>query len=271
MKSIVSVAADWTRARPLAGPADFCPVERHSRQFVKFVSTSCHPIALSPSAGIPLSFNVLSGLGGMRDQLLGTGEEMLLVFYTKQSMIMNMEKSWYRKMFSHSQKPDQEVTPPNADYGDADVHFSRGLKFANGEGATRDYAQAAEWYHKAADQSHSLAQFNLGMMYAHGQGVTRDAAQSVMWYGRAARQGDAGAQFNLGESCHRASLQGERKDAPESRIEAYKWYRLAAAQGYQDSETAYTTLTINMTREDVAVGNRRVAEFKVEKPKHPHE
>jgi len=186
-------------------------------------------------------------------------------------MLVSMEKSWYRKMFSHSQKPAPEVMPANADYGDAEVQFNMGLRFANGAGAKRDYAQAADWYHKAADQSHSLAQFNLGMMYAHGQGVAKDAAQSAIWFGRAARQGDAGAQFNLGESCHRASLQGARKDAPESRIEAYKWYRLAAAQGYLDSETAYTTLTLNMTREDVAAGNRRVAEFKVEKPEHPHQ
>jgi len=85
------------------------------------------------------------------------------------------------------------------------------------------------------------------------------------------QQGDAGAQFNLGESCHRASLQGERKDAPESRIEAYKWYRLASAQGYKDSEQAYLTLTVSMTREDVAAGNRRVVEFKVEKPERAHD
>ena len=186
-------------------------------------------------------------------------------------MIASMDKSFFRKMFSRAQKPGPAVISPNADHGDAEVQFALGLKFANGEGATRDYAQAAEWYHKAADQSHTLAQFNLGMMYAHGQGVVQDAAQSVMWFGRAARQGDAGAQFNLGESCHRASLLGERKDAPESRIEAYKWYRLAAAQGYLDSETAYTTLTMNMTREDVAAGNRRAAEFKAGKPEHPHE
>lgn len=208
----------------------------------------------------------------MRGRLLEeAGEEILLAFHAKQSMLVSMDKSWYRKMFSRPQNPEPEVTPSNADYGDADVQFSMGLKFANGAGATRDYAQAAEWYHKAADQCHSLAQFNLGMMYANGQGVPRDAAQSVMWFGKAAQQGDAGAQFNLGESYHRASLQGEREDAPESRIEAYKWYRLAAAQGYKDSVTAYTTLTLNMTREDVAAGNQRVAEFKVEKPRHPHE
>ncbi len=186
-------------------------------------------------------------------------------------MMVSMDKSFFRKMFSRPQKPEPEVIPANADLGDAEVQFSLGLKFANGEKAARDYAQAAEWYHKAADQCHSLAQFNLGMMYAHGQGVPQDAAQSVMWFGRAAQQGDAGAQFSLGESCHRASLQGERKDAPESRIEAYKWYRLAAAQGYQNSENAYATLTVNMTREDVAAGNRRVAEFKVKKPEHSHE
>jgi hypothetical protein len=186
-------------------------------------------------------------------------------------MLVSMEKSWYRKMFSHPQKPASEPTLPNADYGDAEVQFNMGLKFANGAGATRDYAQAAEWYHKAADQSHSLAQFNLGMMYAHGQGVARDATQSVMWFGRAAQLGDAGAQFNLGDSCHRASLQRECKDAPESRIEAYKWYRLAAAQGYKDSEQAYLTLTVKMTREDVAVGNRRVAEFKVERSERAHD
>lgn len=183
-------------------------------------------------------------------------------------MLVSMDKSFFRKMFSHPQIPAPEATPAVADLGDAEVQFSMGLKFANGEGATRDYPQAVEWYQKAADQSHSLAQFNLGMMYANGQGVTRDAARSALWFGRAARQGDAGAQFSLGESCHRASLQGERKDAPESRIEAYKWYRLAAAQGYLDSETAYATLTMNMTREDVAAGNRRVAEFKVVKPEH---
>jgi TPR repeat protein len=186
-------------------------------------------------------------------------------------MMVSMGKSWYRKMFSHPPTPAPKVAPPGADYENAEVQFSMGLKFANGEGATRDYAQAAEWYHKAADQSHSLAQFNLGMMYAQGQGVARNNAQSVMWFGRAAQQGDAGAQFILGENCHRAALQGERKNAPESRIEAYKWYRLAAAQGYQDSETAYSTLTLNMTREDVAAGNRRVAEFKVGKPGHPHD
>ena len=174
-----------------------------------------------------------------------------------------MEESWYRKLFSRPQTPAREVASPTTDYGDAEVQFSMGLKFANGEGAAQDFAQAAEWYRKAADQNHSLAQFNLGMMCSQGQGMGRDDAQSVIWFGKAARLGDAGAQFHLGRSCHRASFGGGLDAAPESRIEAYKWYRLAAAQGYQGSEAAGTTLVLSMTREDVADANRRIAEFAV--------
>jgi TPR repeat protein len=177
-----------------------------------------------------------------------------------------MEKSFFGKMFSRSQKPDVELAPVHADFENAEVQFGMGLKFANRAGAARDYLQAAEWYRKAAAQNHSLAQFNLATMYANGQGVARDYAESTLWFGRAAQLGDAGAQFNLGRNCHRASLRGLPEAALESKIEAYKWYRLAAAQGYQDSDTASATLIVNMTRADVVAGNHRVAAFKLGKP-----
>ena len=175
-------------------------------------------------------------------------------------MIATMEKSPFRNMFSPPQKPAAALGPSNADCVDAEMQFKLGLKFAGGTGAALDYAQAAE-------QNHFLAQFNLGMMYAHGQGVARDSAQSRMWLDRAAQQGDAGAQFHLGNNCHRASFSQTAPDASESRIEAYKWYRLAAAQGYQGSEMAHATLTLNMTRADVVAGNQRIAAFQLGKPK----
>ena len=180
-------------------------------------------------------------------------------------MITTMENPWYRRLFSDSQKPVSATIAPNTDYADADVQFGMGLKFANGAGTATDYAQAVEWYRKAADQSHPLAQFNLGMMYAKGQGVARNDAESVSWFCKAARQGDAGAQFYLGKSCHRASLTGMPEGATESRIEAYKWYHLAAAQGYRGSVTACTPVILGMTHADVAVADRRVAAFMVEK------
>ena len=181
--------------------------------------------------------------------------------------MVTMVKSPHPNTFSSPEKPVAAAAPANAECVNAEVQFHLGLKFAGSGGTVPDYAQAAEWYRKAAEQDHSLAQFNLGMMYAHGQGVRQDAVQSRAWYAKAAQQGDAGAQFNLGNSCHHASFSQVSAEAAESRIEAYKWYRLAAAQGYQGSELAHTILSLDMTRADISAGNQRVAAFKIGKPK----
>ena len=171
-----------------------------------------------------------------------------------------MDKLFFRRWFSSPQKLAVENTETRAGHGDAEAQFSLGVKFAR-DGASQDYAQAAQWYLKAADQSHSLAQFNLGIMYASGQGVPRDEAKSRVWMQKAADLGDAGAQYNIGMRYHRASLDGLPEAAPESRIQAYKWLQLAAAQGYRGSEAAWAFVALTMTREDVADGGRRVAAF----------
>ena len=129
--------------------------------------------------------------------------------------------------------------------------------------------QAAHWYRKAADQSHALAQFNLGVMYARGQGVDRDDATAGMWLGKAAQQGDAGAQYHLGMRHHRASIGSQPRDAVESRVEAFKWLHLAAAQGYKGSVAACEFVTLGMTREEVTDGNHRRAAFVVVNQNRP--
>src|ERR1039457_679055 len=184
-------------------------------------------------------------------------------------MLVIMEKSWFAKIFSPAQKAKPETVSAGVDLADAEVQFGLGLKFASGAGEAQDYAQAADWYRKAAEQNHRLAQCNLGTMYAQGQGVVRDAAQSVVWFGRAANLGDAGGQYSMGRSCQRASMDGLPADAPEARIEAYKWFQLAAAQGYKNAEGAYATLTFKMTRADVTEAIERVARFSVVKELKP--
>ena len=172
-----------------------------------------------------------------------------------------MDKSWFRRLFDRPQQQQLESTQTKADEGDAGAQFSLGLKFASGAGATRDYAQALHWYLKAADQNHALAQFNLGIMLANVQGVARDEASAMMWIRRAAQQGDAGAQHNLGLRCRRASFEELPEDALESNLEAYKWLRLAAAQGYRDSDTESNSIALDMTHEQVAEGDHRAAAF----------
>jgi uncharacterized protein len=171
-----------------------------------------------------------------------------------------MATPFFRRLFSRPEKPAAETTETRAGLGDAEAQFSLGVKYAR-EGATQDYPQAAEWYQKAADQSHSLAQFNLAIMYGAGQGVARDAVKSMGWMQKAANLGDAGAQYQVGMKHHRASLDGTPEAALESRILAYKWLELSATQGYRGSEAASAFVALSMTRADVADGRCRVAAF----------
>ena len=60
-----------------------------------------------------------------------------------------------------------------------------------------DYAEAAEWFSKAAEQGNAKAQFELGVLYEKGQGVPQDCAKAAEWYGKAAAQGYAMAQIPM--------------------------------------------------------------------------
>jgi TPR repeat protein len=170
-------------------------------------------------------------------------------------MVLTMD-AWYSKFFSRGTAPKLQKALIKAEQGDAEAQYGLGLMFGNSPGETQDFVQAAQWYLKAANQNHSLAQFNLGIMYAKGQGVALDAVEAARWLQRAADLGDAGAQFNLGLIRHRDSVSGGSV-AAESRIEAYKWYHLAAEQGYKGSEAARETVTFTMTHAEVTEANRR--------------
>jgi TPR repeat protein len=60
-------------------------------------------------------------------------------------------------------------------------------------------------------------------------------------------------------------MERDQMDCVESRIEAYKWFHLAAAQGYKGSAAACERVTLGMTREEVTDGNQRAAAFEVRK------
>jgi TPR repeat protein len=172
-----------------------------------------------------------------------------------------VEKTLFQRWFGRAPSVGTESTQVLAERGIADAQFSLGLNFANGVGAAQDFVQAASWYRKAAEQSHALAQFNLGRMYALGQGLPCDAAQSLLWIEKSANLGDAGAQFSLGQTHQRTSLRGPAPEISAERIVAYKWFRLAADQGYAGSEAACEIMNLQMSREDLLAGDRSVATF----------
>jgi len=184
-------------------------------------------------------------------------------------MVCVMDINFHQKSSAAPAQAGLTTLQTKAEQGDADAQFSLGLHYSSAEGEALDFAQAARWYRRAADQDHALAQFNLGVMFARGQGMLPDQAASADWMRKAAEGGDAGGQHNLGVRCHRASLDPFRLGAAESRIEAYKWFCLAAAQGYHGSLTACQRVTLIMTRAEFDEGTHRAAAFVVRKPSNP--
>ena len=112
-----------------------------------------------------------------------------------------------------------------ADQGNADAQSDIGVLYQNGWGVARDYAEAMRWYRKAADQGTAFAQNKIGFQYQMGQGVAQDYSEAIRWYRKAADQGDAVAQNNIG--CLYTNGQGVPKDYGE----AMSWLRKAADQG----------------------------------------
>ena len=58
--------------------------------------------------------------------------------------------------------------------------------YAKGQGVPQDYAEAANWYRRAAEQNDGISQSTLGIMYAKGYGVPQDFVRAHMWLSLAA-------------------------------------------------------------------------------------
>ena len=85
--------------------------------------------------------------------------------------------------------PDFKETFQVAKQGNAKAQYNLGGMYYNGKGVRKDYAQAVQWYRKAAEQGLAEAQFNLGLMYYNGQGVRQNLVIAKEWYGKACDNG----------------------------------------------------------------------------------
>lgn len=86
-----------------------------------------------------------------------------------------------------------------AEQGNAQAQFEVGRRLMQGNGAARDYGQAAIWLRKAAEQGMAQAQSSLGGLYELGLGVKQSYAEAHAWFLKAAEQGYAPAQVNLAD------------------------------------------------------------------------
>ena len=166
-----------------------------------------------------------------------------------------MKKPWYRS-FSFDRKSQAVKTDALAN---AETNNSLGVLYASR--GVAGFSNAAACFQKAAEHGHAMAQNNLALMYAMGLGFDKNWTEAAKWFRRGADQGDAGAQYHLGVHYHRASMVKDPQIANESRIEAYKWFQLAATQGYWKADSCLERVNLQMDQRGVTEARRRVANF----------
>ena len=67
--------------------------------------------------------------------------------------------------------------------GDPDAQFTLGKNYEAGRsGLKQNYAEAAGWYRKSAEQGNVYAQASLGILYHSGKGLPHDDVQAEMWF-----------------------------------------------------------------------------------------
>jgi localization factor PodJL len=114
--------------------------------------------------------------------------------------------------------------------GDSSAQFEVGARFAEGQGVKQNFAEAAKWYQRSADQGFAQSQYRLGTLYERGLGLKPDREQAAAWYLRAAEQGNIKAMHNL------AVLSANQKDRSPDYTTAARWFEEAAKRGLPDSQ-----------------------------------
>ncbi|PKY18744.1 HCP-like protein [Rhizophagus irregularis] len=100
----------------------------------------------------------------------------------------------------------------------------------HGIGTTQDYLRAYKWYSKSANNGYALGKSNLGECYHYGKGVKKNYYKAFELYSKAADEGNIKAQNNLGE-CY---YYGE--GIQQNHVKAFEWYYKSAINGCAEGQ-----------------------------------
>jgi TPR repeat protein len=153
-----------------------------------------------------------------------------------------------------------------ANAGNAAAQVQVGETYESGSAVAQNFAQAAAWYLKAADQNNIPGEIHLAVLYRDGGGSAfpRDSAKAAAWYLKAANQGDIAAQGTMG------MLYTLGLGVPRSDVEAYFWLDLASSvKGPDQSRYDMNRQNVGtrITADQLDAIQQRVAAWKTA---HPH-
>ncbi|HEX5397780.1 MAG TPA: tetratricopeptide repeat protein [Verrucomicrobiae bacterium] len=142
-------------------------------------------------------------------------------------------------------KPEDLIASWTRSITSAQAQDYAGEIYYQGKLVPKDFAKAADWFTKAAEQGSAHAMNRIGEMWAAGSNSAPDPPEAAKWYQRAATQGLAEAQYNLG-LCY---AKGE--GVPVNPTEAWKWLQLAAEQNYPKAAEERQAVQSHMTEDQI--------------------
>ena len=146
-----------------------------------------------------------------------------------------------------------------ADAGSAPAQYRLASLYEKGIGVVVDKAKARSLYIKAADAGNPRAMHNLAVLLADGDGHP-DYAGAVGWFRKAAQYGVHDSQYNL------AVLLARGLGAPQSLVQSYQWFSVAAAAGDADAGKKRDEVGLKLSANDVAVAKALAAAFQPRVP-----
>ncbi len=128
--------------------------------------------------------------------------------------------------------------------------------YETGQGVTADPDMARQLTERAARNGNRIAMHDLALYYAEGRGgVKTNITTAASWFEKAAERGVVDSQFNLGV------LFESGQGVPRNVIDAYVWYSIASNQGDQFAKERQTILKGQISAEEIAQAESRVARF----------
>lgn len=88
-------------------------------------------------------------------------------------------KSAASRKLAASRRLDENIR--KAEAGDPAAQYRLGFNYSEGIGVPQNYAEAAKWWGKAAEQEYSTAQLGLGFLLKEGRGVKQDLIEAYKW------------------------------------------------------------------------------------------
>lgn len=136
----------------------------------------------------------------------------------------------------------------NLGYAPAQLRLA-GLYQDGGAGLAPDEAEARAWARRAAEAGEPRAMHFYAMQLYDGVGGARNRVEALAWLTKAAGAGRVDSQYNVAQLLEK----GDEGVAP-NRVEAFKWYMIAARRGDQQALAAVQRLTGGLS-----VADRRTA------------